>query len=182
MIIWWWVFIRSSIPHSNPYFNDQASANPMKPEFLRVDSSYRSSQSSSCDYSGQPGLRNTLPSGWCQGNIHGSYVIRVFLFFKGVPRTRFSNLCIRISQRFIRTLDSSSAPSVLQSFWFRRSRLELENLHLLVPRYDRLLAWSSHFENQCPRAWRRQWHLTPVLLPGKSHGRRSLVGCSPWGR
>ena len=23
---------------------------------------------------------------------------------------------------------------------------------------------------------------TPVLLPGKSHGRRSLVGCSPWGR
>ena len=30
--------------------------------------------------------------------------------------------------------------------------------------------------------WRRQWHLTPVLLPGKSHGRRSLVGCSPWGR
>ena len=29
---------------------------------------------------------------------------------------------------------------------------------------------------------RRQWHPTPVLLPGKSRGRRSLVGCSPWGR
>ena len=27
-----------------------------------------------------------------------------------------------------------------------------------------------------------QWHPTPVLLPGKSHGRRSLEGCSPWGR
>ena len=27
-----------------------------------------------------------------------------------------------------------------------------------------------------------QWHPTPVLLPGKSHGQRSLVGCSPWGR
>ena len=26
---------------------------------------------------------------------------------------------------------------------------------------------------------RRRWHPTPVLLPGKSHGRRSLVGCSP---
>ena len=25
------------------------------------------------------------------------------------------------------------------------------------------------------------WHPTPVLLPGKSHGWRSLVGCSPWG-
>ena len=33
-----------------------------------------------------------------------------------------------------------------------------------------------------PSKWRRQWHPTPVLLPGKSHGRRSLVGCSPWGR
>ena len=29
---------------------------------------------------------------------------------------------------------------------------------------------------------RRQWHPTPVLLPGKSHGQRSLVGCGPWGR
>ena len=29
--------------------------------------------------------------------------------------------------------------------------------------------------------WRRQWHPTPVLLPGKSHGWRSLVGYSPWG-
>ena len=28
----------------------------------------------------------------------------------------------------------------------------------------------------------RQWHPTPVLLPGKSHGQRSLVGHSPWGR
>ena len=30
-------------------------------------------------------------------------------------------------------------------------------------------------------AKRRQWQPTPVLLPGKSHGQRSLVGCSPWG-
>ena len=28
---------------------------------------------------------------------------------------------------------------------------------------------------------RRQWHPTPGLLPGNSHGQRSLVGCSPWG-
>ena len=27
-----------------------------------------------------------------------------------------------------------------------------------------------------------QWHPTPVLLPGKSHGWRSLEDCSPWGR
>ena len=29
--------------------------------------------------------------------------------------------------------------------------------------------------------WRREWQLTPVLLPGESHGQRSLVGYSPWG-
>ena len=28
--------------------------------------------------------------------------------------------------------------------------------------------------------WRRKWQPTPVLLPGKFHGRRSLVGYSPW--
>ena len=29
---------------------------------------------------------------------------------------------------------------------------------------------------------RRQWHPTPVLLPEKSKGRGSLVGCRLWGR
>ena len=33
----------------------------------------------------------------------------------------------------------------------------------------------------CACYGRRQWHPTPALLPGKSHERRSLVGCSPWG-
>ena len=29
--------------------------------------------------------------------------------------------------------------------------------------------------------WRRKWQPTPVFLPGKFHGQRSLVGCSSWG-
>ena len=29
--------------------------------------------------------------------------------------------------------------------------------------------------------WRRKWQPTPVLVPGQSHGQRSLVGYSPWG-
>ena len=46
----------------------------------------------------------------------------------------------------------------------------------------------DHFCRSCiitrvpPLLRRRQWHPTPVLLPGKSHGRRTLVGRSPWGR
>ena len=30
--------------------------------------------------------------------------------------------------------------------------------------------------------WGRKWQSTPVFLPGKSHGQRSLVGYRPWGR
>ena len=33
-----------------------------------------------------------------------------------------------------------------------------------------------------PLSRNRRWHPTPALLLGKPHGRRSLVGCSPWGR
>ena len=45
------------------------------------------------------------------------------------------------------------------------------------------LSVSSHYLI-LPRvsSQRRQWHPTPVFFPGKSHGWRSLVGCSPWGR
>ena len=44
------------------------------------------------------------------------------------------------------------------------------------------LAASTNLRHSSASVWRRQWHPTPVLLPGKSHGQRSLVGCSPWGR
>ena len=45
--------------------------------------------------------------------------------------------------------------------------------------FFQMKAW---FEVPTPWNQRRQWHPTPVLLPGKSLGRRNLVGCSPWGR
>ena len=41
--------------------------------------------------------------------------------------------------------------------------------------------WAYFLSIVC-RVPKVQWHSTLVLLPGKSHGRRSLVGCSPWGR
>ena len=41
-------------------------------------------------------------------------------------------------------------------------------------------SFDLHFPSD--QQWRRQWHPTPVLLPGKSHGRRRLEGCTPWGR
>ena len=38
------------------------------------------------------------------------------------------------------------------------------------------------FSESFVELYRRQWHPTPVFLPGESHGRRSLEGCSPWDR
>ena len=46
----------------------------------------------------------------------------------------------------------------------------------LVPSFYHLLCGSIY------SFWRRQWQPTPVLLPRKYHGRRSLVGYSTWGR
>ena len=47
-----------------------------------------------------------------------------------------------------------------------------------------LVSVIHHHESAISRhmSLRRQWQPVPVLLPGKSHGQRSLVGCSPWGR
>ena len=42
--------------------------------------------------------------------------------------------------------------------------------------------WKIPFKTGGYSKQRRQWHPTPVLLSGKSHGWRSLVSCSPWGR
>ena len=38
--------------------------------------------------------------------------------------------------------------------------------------------WCAAIHGVTESDWRRQWHPTPVLLPGKYHGWRSLVGCS----
>ena len=51
-------------------------------------------------------------------------------------------------------------------------------LKLPLPSTARRLDLLSLFTYLPTLARRRQWHPTPVLLPGKSHGRRSLVGCT----
>ena len=62
-------------------------------------------------------------------------------------------------------------------------------LHLLIELINfihQFIPWDYNQHRICySLRWlvqRRQWHPTLELLPGKSHGRRSLVGCSPWGR
>ena len=51
--------------------------------------------------------------------------------------------------------------------WTQRQNLQLH-------------VWYSGIKTLLSVPQRRQWHPTPVLLPGKSHGRSSLEGCTPW--
>ena len=51
----------------------------------------------------------------------------------------------------------------------------VKNLHAMQQNLSRL-RFDSWFR-KIP--WRREWLLTPVFLPGKSHGHRRLVGYSP---
>ena len=54
-------------------------------------------------------------------------------------------------------------------------------VHIVIQQISRIFHLTK-LKLYSPLSWRRQWHPTPVLLPGKSHGWRSLIGCSPWGR
>ena len=88
-----------------------------------------------------------------------------------------------------------------QSYIFSRSHVQmweighkdcwaLKNWSFQLCCWKRLLRipWTARRSNLSivkkinPEYWRRKWQPTPVFLPGKSHGRRSLVGYSPWGR
>ena len=51
---------------------------------------------------------------------------------------------------------------------------------LVAQKVKRLPAMWETWIGKIP--WRRKWQSTPALLPGESHGWRSLIGCSPWGR
>ena len=50
----------------------------------------------------------------------------------------------------------------------------LKHLPAMRETWVRFLGWED--------PWRKKWQPTPVFLPGKSHGRRRLVGYSPWDR
>ena len=80
-------------------------------------------------------------------------------------------------------------PGGLQSMESKRVRPNWATKHIGLPK------WYSHKESACQcrrckrrlrfdpwirKIWRMKWQTTPVFLPGKSHGQRSLVGYSPW--
>ena len=59
------------------------------------------------------------------------------------------------------------------SLWLSSERIHLQRKSL---RRHGFYPWVGKIPS------RRKWQPTPVLLPGESHGQKSLVGCRPWGR
>ena len=110
-------------------------------------------------------------------------------------------LSFTVSQSFLRFMSIESVilfnllipcclflllPSIIPSIKVFSNELAL---HIKWPKNCRFSISPSNeysglisFRIDCSVLQRRQWHPTPVLLPGKSHGWRSLVGYSPWGR
>ena len=82
-------------------------------------------------------------------------------------------LSVSITMPWVTSVENSKNPvqeGLLMTQNFQKWRLDHPLAEVLV-------------EGKENREWIvRQWRPTPVLLPGKSHGRRSLVGCSPWNR
>ena len=87
------------------------------------------------------------------------------------PSALYPSICPSICSSSVYISPSVCYPPVYPSI------IHLSTTYLLSPStYPAIanLASLLHFN------WRRKWHPTPVLLPGKSHGQRSLVGYSPW--
>ena len=72
---------------------------------------------------------------------------------------------------------------VTQFCLLRRSHFLSDELHLVIisVKIPVGIPLLKFFPHSSPFCLNYLWHPTPVLLPGKSHGRRSLEGCSPWG-
>ena len=94
----------------------------------------------------------------------------------------FEILCYELKEN-ISTLQRKRSLTLHKAFW---------KFYFPLPiKWASLVAQMVNICLQCGRpgfdpwagriSWRRKWQPTPVFMPGESHGRRSLVGYSPWG-
>ena len=96
-------------------------------------------------------------------------VARQAPLFMGFPRQEYWSGCHFLLQGIFLNQGSNSFSCIGRQILYcsARDKLLLRSYHA---------AWVGKFP------WRRKWQPTAVFLPGKSHGQRSLVGYSPWGR
>ena len=107
------------------------------------------------------GVRQGYVLPLCLFNLYGDYIM-------GNARLDESQAGIKIAGRNISNLRYADDTTLGASLVAQRLKLlpgmRETGFHLWVGKIP----------------WRRKWHPTPLLLPGESHGGRSLVGYSPW--
>ena len=95
------------------------------------------------------------------------YVI-CFLQLTTLTKQLHWQISLSINSKICCLSSSSLVFSVNVPYWFN---------YLSITCFDSFIFRDNH-----TLVRRRKWHPTPVLLPGKSQGRRSLVSSGPWGR
>ena len=91
--------------------------------------------------------------------------------------------CPTLCDPIDRSPAGSAIPGILQARsleWVANSFSNAWKWKVKVKSLSRVHGVTKNWTGLC-NFRRRQWHSTPVLLPRKSHGGRSLVGYSPWG-
>ena len=121
--------------------------------------------------------------------VHGILQARIlewvaFPFFRGSSQPRDRTQVSHIAGGFLTSWATREAHA-LNSAWYiadAQSRFTGELINNSNALHHLIQTWKNFSTFFTLNSWRRQWHPTPVLLPGKSHEQRSLVGCSPWRR
>ena len=96
-----------------------------------------------------------------------------------------AQLCLTLCNPMDCSLPGSSVHGIFQAIvleWIATSFSRGSSQHrdqMVKPLSTMQETWVRSLGREGP--WRRKWQSTLVLLPGKSHGQRSLVGYSPWG-
>ena len=131
--------------------------------------------------------RNSCPSSrWCHPTI-STFVVPFSFHLQSFPASGsfpVSQFFSSGSQSIGVSASASVLPMNIQDWfplgWTCWISLQSKGLGLSRAFSNTTVQKHQFFSTQLS-LWRRQWHPTPVLLPGKSHGWRSLEGCSPWG-
>ena len=170
LLPWLPAFLHRHFPSQSP------SSPPLNPSL------HSPQQPSPWDCSTIPKLQPpaALPSGWfvslCQVCMAAARTVLILIPFR-LPQIS----CFTLSLKHFSS-DSDKCPNVGLGPLFQFPHLPKAGPVLLTLLFLPLVPssyWVLHGSGQVFR--RRQWHPTPVLLPGKSHGQRSLIGYSPWG-
>ena len=118
-------------------------------------------------------------------NILKIHVCFTFLFLFLVHKLMYSDTTIIIPECFFKCVLPTALDLNCETKYcvgnLHTQPLNSTGCHVYSTNSLCLLSFSS-LKETCCCPFLRQWHPTPVLLPGKSHRRRNLVGRSPWGR